>query len=598
MLKIFKRFFLATGLLLSLVGCGGGGGGSSSNEESNLSEAPADILDSIDFLNQKVEILMAEGLVALTGLSSDKTTAVALLVPLESFYAGETVPLGADGLYGFNPQEGFVFVYEGLQVGKQTAKASKIYISLQGSVKWNEVSLASGGKISGTLEISKLAPIHQKTGLIPRGKKYSFALNKEFAAVTYAGSTRNPIIFGFSPRSGPLGTKVILKGQNFGGVTKVSLDGCYDLNSFPFEIISGGELHVTLDQPSCKSRSPLNVYSPNAGSIRTGDSFQFEIPFVKMLEMGASDPVILDSSRDLVLFRRKWWSEELMVYSFAEGRLAPSLYLDNSIHAMDTARDGASLLLFRSSEIASPRLFDLERIGLDNVLEMQDPIQIANTWGHSIYGNVFLGKGRKGFVEESWKLGFLDLNARRVDALPQALSTPFNDFDDSLLRSRNREYIIVNRLDRRFSHNPTVVYRSLDNGDFQKLSSVNINDAIFGIAEGAGEFWSETSIYNVNLENIGGYGADLTEWDETKVAGIVFDPQERYAILISKKGMLHIVDRVSRATLASNIRITPLKNPQIREGIFLSRDGTKIFLKGESQLYIVDLAGLLNSLGL
>lgn len=591
MLKMGRTFFLVTGLFLCLAGCDSNGGG-------EPGEAPANLLDSIDFSKQNVEILRAERLVSLSVLNGDQTKAVALLVPLESFYSGETVPLGADGLYGLNSREASVWVFDGLHVERETVIPQNIYISLEGSVKWNEVSLALDGKISGTLEISRLAPIHQNTGLIPRGKKYSFALNRDFAAIVRKGSTSAPIIFGFSPKEGHLGTKVVLKGLNLGRVTQVSSGDCSQPLSVPFEIVSDRELHVTLDQLGCKSRGPLRIDSPSSNGIKTGDSFQFEIPFVKMLEMNSSDPVIWDSFHDLVLFRRNWESKEFMIYSFAEELLVSSLYLDHGTYSMDTTMDESSLLLFRSSGDISPSLYDLERIGLENVLEAPSQMQLNNRWGNSISRGVVLGKGRKGFLEGSGSLGLLDINTLRTDPLPQSLSASFHSYNDSLLRSQNREYIVVNRFGRSFYNNPTVLYRSLDNGDFQKLASVNIDDAIFGIAEKSGEFWSETNVYNVNLENIGGYGADLTEWTETNAAGIVFDSEERYAILASKKGMLHIVDRASRATLASNIRITPLKDPKIKRGIFLSQDGTKVFLRGESQIYIVNVAGLLNSLGL
>jgi len=79
---------------------------------------------------------------------------------------------------------------------------------------------------------------------------------------------------GFSPRSGPPGTKVTLRGINFTGATSVLFNGV----SADFTVTS--DLRITTTVPLDATTGPITVVTP-AGSVTSANEFKVPAPFVR-----------------------------------------------------------------------------------------------------------------------------------------------------------------------------------------------------------------------------------------------------------------------------------------------------------------------------
>ena len=90
----------------------------------------------------------------------------------------------------------------------------------------------------------------------------------------------------------------------------------------------------------------------------------------------------------------------------------------------------------------------------------------------------------------------------------------------------------------------------------------------------------------------------IPDWNPTTAIGILFDPSNTYTILISNKGVVHILNRTTRAVLATNVPVINIQNKSLLSQYVLSNDGTKLILSSEDYLHSVDLTALFQSVGL
>lgn len=576
---------IGTILIGYAYGCGGGHGG----------DVPTNLAQGVDFSDQSARVSVKKGFVTIAASDEGKTKAFVLNLPIQNFGKDTTLPLGADNLFGQNQNEAFVLVFDGIRAEKASVTFDTVYVSLGGSIHLTAGGLHYDDTIAGSFHITRMAPIDSSTQLIPRGGNYAYNLQKNFSATVRLGGTNSNIIYSVVPTSGPIGTTVTIKGQNLGNVRSVRFSqNCFGKtrSPFPFERVSERELRITIDQMPCDPEDTLALYE-SSHSATTEEAFRIEVPFIRAYDISLRSPPVYDSTQDRVFFVSSRHSSRLWGYSFSQKKISPNAYLGTPVASMDTTGNGEELVVFDRAYDRNPDVIQLNNFGILPLLESQtlnrsdEQIDLRN--------NVVLGKGRKGFIENSSELKWINLNTGFVGNLPEELHASFRGYSDALLRSSNRDFIVLQRKPDRGSH-PTVIYRALEDGDFEKTATADIHDTILGIHESAEAFWSPTTIYNVHLERIGNY--NVPDWNTDSALGIIFDPQNLYAILFTKTGHMHILDATTRAVLASNIPIQNCQNFSLAQKPILSGDGSELFLSTSKQVLIVDFSGLLQSIGL
>src|SRR5437763_11115812 len=91
------------------------------------------------------------------------------------------------------------------------------------------------------------------------------------AASVSAAPGKTPVISGFSPTSGPVGTTVTINGQSFQKTSKVAFNGA----SASFTV--GGSTQISATVPTGATSGPITVTTP-VGSATSGAGFSVTIP--------------------------------------------------------------------------------------------------------------------------------------------------------------------------------------------------------------------------------------------------------------------------------------------------------------------------------
>lgn len=572
-------------ICLFCLSCGGGGGPPEGGGES----ADTGISD-ISASKQVATISWEDGYVSVAGINEGQTKFFAILIPVSLFARGGVISLGADGFFGQSKKEGLFVLYRGTRLLETNKNVDAVYVSGGGSVSLQEASFNDNGEVRGTLHLDHLIAIDPESGIFARDASSGTA-NFTFSAKLVSGGTKEALIHSVDKSVVSKGDTLTVSGANLSALKEVGYRSCP--GRLPFEVVSDYEIRVTIDNYPCPSGDGLYF-----SYVRGQSSFPLEVippPHLKNFRAPVFSPPAWkdfsrDTQRDLVFFRDT--GKRVRVFSFNDGGFIASAYWDKSVEAIDYLSQDDDLYIKYwggGGEIVS----------LDGVGEQDRLASVRmNPWPvlFQLSGPVVFGKGRKGLAEGSWELKWVDLDTNTVSALPMGWRTPFGPFSDALLRSQNRKYILLNRQDG--SWNPTVVFRPLDDGNIERRASVVIGKKILGISEAADEFWGISSVYDVSLNRLSDYGGNVPEWNLQKAIGIVFDPGNRYAILIAKNGRLHILDRQTRALLAGNVPAVAVDAVQLALPHFLSEDGSKLLLTSEGMIHLVDLRELFRTVGL
>lgn len=613
------KFGLIVFALFVLSGCGGSGNGggnapAQSNEPPKTDEkvssgstnspaaqnAPVNLLTSLDLSKEQGQIFFQDGWAVSITINLDRTKMFALFMPFKHLFVGETVPLGADGLYGFNPDEGFLVIYEGKNFGSSNAQMTATYVATSGSFNLNEASIRQNSYLRGTFQVNQIVSIDLSTILIQRGKE-QITLSSSFSAAVAVGGTGTPYIVESGPKSLPIGTDITIRGLNMENVRRVWFSECGYNFSLPFETVSHTVLKVHANQFGCKIKEGLSIlYAPDNfssfTSFSTAKEFEVQIPYLQNFAVTNPWRMIYDPLRQFVYIEDST-DRRLRILSIPDNKFLTTAYASfANLYAWDITADGTLLGFFNNYYANRMTLFNLAGIG--GISDLNGSTLNLSVIPYAT-DSFFLGKGRKGLVGTDYGLKLVDLNTGAFISLPSALSSNFYSGYDSLFRSQNREYIVLNMGNNNpYSGAATAVYHALEGGEFEKISASRINKKILGVAETARELWSVDSIFDLNLVQQGTYGAGIPDWNFSTAVGIVFDPSHTYAILISNKGVAHILNRATKAILAINVPLINIQNKSLLNQYIMSNDGTRLMLSSSDYLHFVDLTALFLSLSL
>ena len=234
--------------------------------------------------------------------------------------------------------------------------------------------------------------------------------------------TPGPVVSGFSPASGPVGTNVVVSGSNFSGVTGVQFNGkpatvwaVVSASQISVVVPNGattGPIRVLTATTSAASASPFTVTAPAPGKVVISQIYasggrwwsDYSNDFVELYNSGSTPVSLTGWSLQFAGGAGKKWTvlplkgsipaQSFYLVALAGGEYDYDLPTADAMAPIDIAAKQGKIALMRSSTALSsyspvglPNTSDFVGYGMADAWEGSYPALAPERWGVIIRGN-------------------------------------------------------------------------------------------------------------------------------------------------------------------------------------------------------------------